>query len=123
LRDDVAALVAKHGGVMTRDELVGAVLAARGSAAPEPERTRSAAGAAFAALEVEAAREGARVSLYRGRRQPFVVATSALDEALVASPTSRARYAEALGAKADEVAQADPLLTPQRALEELRTVE
>ena len=97
LRDEVAALVAKHGGVMTREELVTALLAARGSAVPEPERSRNAAAAATAALEVEAAREGARMVLYRGRDHVFVVATPALDEAMGASPTARARYAEALG--------------------------
>ncbi len=123
LRDDLAALVAKHGGVMARDELVAALLAARGSAATDPDRTRNAAAAATAGLEVEAAREGARMALYRGREHVFVVATPALDEERRASPTALARYAEALGAKADEVAAADPLLTPQRALDELRGVE
>ena len=123
LRNDVADLVAKHGGVMTRDELVGALLAARGSAAPDGERVKGAAAAATAALEVEASRQDARVTLYRGRTHVLAVATPTLGEDRAASPTTRARYAETLGAKADEVAAADPLLTPERALEELRAVE
>ena len=123
LRNDVADLLAAHGGVMTRDELVGALLAARGSAASDTERVQNAAAAATAALEVEAARQDARMTLYRGRTHVLVVATPALAEDRSASPTTRARYAETLGARADEIAEADPLLTPERALDELRAIE
>lgn len=123
LRDDVAALVRKHGGVMTREELVAALLQARGSAARAEERGANAAAVAYAALEVEAAREGARFILYRGREHVFVMATEALGEAFAAPPAARARFAEALGARADELAAADPLLVPERALEALREVD
>ena len=123
LRNDVADLLAAHGGVMTRDELVGALLATRGSAASDTERVQNAAAAATAALEVEAARQDARMTLYRGRTHVLVVATPALAEDRSASPTTRARFAETLGLRADEIAEADPLLTPERALDELRAVE
>lgn len=123
LRDDIARLLEKHAGVMTRAELVTALLAARGSAAPEEDRERHAGAVAYAALEVETSRAGARYVLYRGRDQILVVATPELGEAFVASPAARARYAEALGARADELAGEDPLLTPERALEELAAVE
>lgn len=122
LRDDVAALLDKHGGVMTREELVAALLTARGSASPEPDRTRAAAAVAYAALEVEAGREGARYILYRGIDHVFVVATPQLGEAFVATPAARGRYAEILGSEADRLAEADPLLLPERVIEELAAV-
>jgi serine/threonine protein kinase len=123
LRDDVAALVRKHGGVMTREELVSALLQARGSAARAEERGANAGAVAYAALEVEAAREGARFILYRGSEHLFVLATEALGEEFAAPPAARARFAEALGARADALAGADPLLVPERAVEALREVE
>jgi hypothetical protein len=43
LREDVARLIDKSGGVMTGHELATALLAARGSAADDPERSRLAA--------------------------------------------------------------------------------
>ncbi|HET6763297.1 MAG TPA: BREX system serine/threonine kinase PglW, partial [Longimicrobiaceae bacterium] len=121
LRDSVAALLEKHGGVMTRAELVGALLAQRGSSAAGGERERSAGAVAYAAVEAEAAREGARFVLYRGR-ELLVLATPSLAEPFAATPGARARYAELLGARADELAAADPLLPRERAEEELLAV-
>ena len=123
LRDEVARLLQAHAGVMTQRELVAALLASRGSSGSAAAREQRAAAAAFAALEVESARESARMRLYRGRRQPLVVATTELFPDSPLSPSERGRYADALGTKADELAAADPLLTPERALEELRAVE
>jgi serine/threonine protein kinase len=123
LRDDVAGLVEKHGGVLTRGELVTALLRARGSAAADGEREAHAAAVAYAAIEVEASREGARYILYRGSGdRVFLLATAALGEAFGGTPAARARYAEELGKKADELAGADPLLLPERALEALAEV-
>jgi serine/threonine protein kinase len=122
LRADIEQLIDKHGGVMTAGELASAVRAARGSAAPEGEPLKNAAAAAYAAVETEAARESARFILYRGRDQIFIVATAALAEHYAAAPASRAKYAEALGAKAHEIADADPLLVPDRVVEELAAV-
>jgi serine/threonine protein kinase len=122
LRADVEQLLEKHGGVVTQGELSRALLAARGSAASDTERVRNASAAAYAAIETEATRESARFILYRGREHVFVVATQYLGEHLPASPAARAKYAEALGAKADELADADPLLVPDRIVEELTAV-
>jgi hypothetical protein len=107
---------------MTRTELITALLAARGSAAGEAERQAHAGAAAYAALEVEAALEQPRYILYRGREHLFVVATAHLAEHFTAAPAERAGYAEALGKKADDLAGADPILIPERALEELLAV-
>lgn len=123
LREDVARLLEKHGGVMTQRELAASLLAIRGSAAANGERARRASAVAYAAVEVEAAREGARLTLYRGRDHVFVVATPALGDAYEAAPASRARYAEALGAAADALAAEDPLPSPERVVEALQAIE
>ncbi len=73
LRDDIARLVDKHSGVMTGDELAEAVLAARGSVADGGERQRLASAVAYAALETEAVREGARFILFRDGERVVIV--------------------------------------------------
>ena len=81
-----------------------------------------AAAVAYAAIETEMLREGARYTLYRGQQAAFVVATPNLSTYSTGTPAVRAHYAESLGAKADELATADPLLTPTRVVEELQAV-
>jgi serine/threonine protein kinase len=122
LREDVARLLDKSGGVMTSHELATALLAARGSATDEPERSRLAAAVANAAVETEVAREGARYLLYRGQQRLWVVAALGLAAHYTASASARAQYAEHLGTRADALAAADPLLTPGRVVEELQAV-
>jgi hypothetical protein len=122
LRQEVATLIEKSGRVMTTDEVTVAVLAARGSAADEPQRSRWAAAIACAAVDTEMTREGARYSLHRGTHRIFIVAMSGLSDAYTAAPAARARYAEELGRRADEIAATDPLLTPSWAMEELQSV-
>jgi serine/threonine protein kinase len=122
LREDIARMIDKSGGVMTTHELAMLLLAARGSAANEPDRSRFAAAVAYAAVETEVAREGARYILYRGQQRIWVVATPSLAAHYTASSAARAQYAEHLGTTADVLAAADPLLTPIRVVEELQTV-
>jgi serine/threonine protein kinase len=122
LREDVAKMIDKTGGVMTTHELATSLLAARGSAANESDRSRFAAAVAYAAVETEVAREGARYILYRGPQRIWVVATPSLAAHYTASSAARAQYAEHLGSKADALAAADPLLTPVRVVEELQAV-
>ena len=122
LREEVGTLIEKSGGVMTTDEVTMAVLTARGSAADEPQRSRWAAAVACAAVDTEMAREGACYSLHRGAHRLFIVAMPGLSDAYTAAPAARARYAEELGRRADEIAATDPLLTPSRAMEELQSV-
>jgi serine/threonine protein kinase len=122
LRHEIAALLEKSGGVMTTDEMTVAVLTARGSAADEPQRSRWAAAIACAAVDTEMTREGARYTLYRTSQRVFIVVMPGLTDAYTASPAARARYAEELGRRADEIAATDPLLTPSRAMEELQSV-
>lgn len=122
LRDELADVLRAHGGIMTRDEVVQALLARRGSAAPEPKRSRRAAAASYAAVLVETERTGARYGIKRGTHHVFLAATAALDDAFRAAPPDRTRYAELLGAEADRIAGLDPLLPPERALDALLTL-
>jgi hypothetical protein len=122
LRQEVAAWLDKNGGVLTAEELTAAVLTARGSVAPDAERPRLAVALAAAAVETEMGREGARYTLHRGAQTVLIVATPSLSDAYTALPAARAQYAERLGARADILAEADPLLTPARLAEELRAV-
>ena len=122
LRDDIATVLDRHGGILTAAELTAAVLAVRGSAADEPTRSQYAAAVTYAAVDTELVREGARYTLYREQPHVFIVATPYLAAHYTASSAARAQYAARLGLKADELAGADPLLTPPRVLEELQAV-
>ena len=123
LRDSVAALVAKHGGVMTMRELADALAAIRGSTETGEARLRRAGAVAAAALEMESAREDSRFRLHRRDASPgasaLVLATDALDPALTASVEARADWVRELGKLADDLAEADPLLPPARVTEAL----
>jgi serine/threonine protein kinase len=127
LRDDVARLLAEHGGAATDRELAAALLALRGSAQEEPLRSRHAAAALRAANETEeSAAAGPRWRLRRsapGEDERVVFALVAQDagdgpnagEALL-------DYVDAISRRADLLAAQDPLPSPQRALEALQGV-
>ena len=123
LRESVAALVSKSGGIMTVRELAEALAATRGSIETGEARLRRAGAVAAAALEMESAREHSR---YRVQRRDasngvsaLVLATEALDPALTASMEARADWIRDLGKLADDIAGADPLLPPARVTETL----
>ena len=123
LRDSVATLVAKYGGIMTVRELADALAAARGSTETGEARLRLAGAVAAAALEMESTREEPRYRLHRRDSSSgtvaLVLATEALDPALTASVEARADWVRDLGTLAAEIAGADPLLPPVRAAEAL----
>ncbi|WP_089934848.1 BREX system serine/threonine kinase PglW, partial [Candidatus Entotheonella palauensis] len=77
LRTEIAAILDKHGGIVTADELTHAVLLSRGSSRRGEDRWRLAQAVAVAAVETELIREGARLGLYRGTAHIFVVSTPA----------------------------------------------
>lgn len=112
LRAQVHALLQGHGEVMTSRELAEALLALRGCAlSNDGERMRQASAILRAAVEAEAGLESPRFQAFAHTPDP-----------LIATHPGWASYARQLGAKADGCAQADPLLTPQRTVEALRTV-
>ena len=123
LRDSVAALVSKYGGIMTVRELAEALAATRGSTETGEARLRRAGAVAAAALEMESAREQCRYRVQRhdapNGASTLILATETLDPALTASMESRADWVRELGKLADDIAGADPLLPPARVTEAL----
>ncbi len=111
VREEVAALLNRNGGVMTLRELGEGVLVQRGSVQQEPDRSRMAQAVTRAALEVERSRELPRWIERRGDGQIFL----AWNED--GHGLERSDYAIRLGRRADELAALDPLLTPSRVLE------
>lgn len=115
LRQDVARLLASQGGAMTARALFAALLATRGSAQEEQLRPLYAAAALRAATETE---ESMKEPLWRTRRSRngiFLALTELGGEAVL-------DFMELLGRRADELAETDPLPSPQRALEVLQSV-
>ncbi len=101
----------RQGGVMTLDELAEVLIAQRGSQTAPARALPLARAIVRAAMEVETTYTDPR---FIGRRGDNAV-VFAVSEDL-------AKFAFKLGRKADELAQEDPLLNPQRALEQLRQV-
>lgn len=123
LRETVAELVMKHGGVMTVRELAEALAAARGSTETGDARLRRSGAVVTAALETESDRADGRFHLYRhgtsGGARALVLATESLDPTVSASAEARAGWVRELGRLADDAAASDPLLAPARVAEVL----
>ncbi|MEF8723740.1 MAG: BREX system serine/threonine kinase PglW [Candidatus Accumulibacter delftensis] len=112
LRNHFESLLSTQGGVMTVPELASALLAMRGCASQDDaERMRLATAVVRACCEAEAHLERLRFQEFEHRPLPLIAISAQLAE-----------YARRLGASADACAQAEPLLTPQRALETLQSV-
>jgi len=109
VRDDVAALLEREGGVMTAVELREALLLLRGSTREGAQRARVGTGAVRAACEVERSLASARWVVRR-----------AGDVVLVARSEALADWAERLGREADRLAATDPLPSPARVVEALQ---
>ena len=123
LRETVAELVMKHGGVLTVRELAEALAAARGSTETGDARLRRSGAVVTAALETESDRADGRFHLYRhgtsGGVRALVLATESLDPTVSASAEARAGWIRELGRLADDAAASDPLLAPARVAEVL----
>lgn len=126
LRDDVAIVLGQLGGVATHTEVARALIQARGTTSPtEADQLRTASAILWAALELEGSRESTcRYRLQRGDRLLAIVSTAVPggDGESLADPAAVRIWVEQLGAKADELADADPPLPPQRAVEELQSI-
>lgn len=111
LRHDVVDWLQQSGGIMADQELATALLVARGSVQDEPLRSRHAHAVLRAAIEVEQGLTSPRFYLRRtGSRM------------LLALNPNFLNYGQRLGEIADDLAIADPLIAPDRALEQLRAV-
>ena len=111
LRADLAEILSGQGGVMSVGELVEAILVARGSSQDEPQRSRQSRAIIRAAFEVE-----------RTMADPRFLVRRDDDRVLIALNAELAGYAHDLGAVADQLADEDPLVSPQRVMERLREV-
>ena len=109
--DDIHAILTNGGGVYERDELIRALLAARGSDHSPEKALQHAATALRAALEAERSRSDSRFVEYR-QGETILIAT---DPALKA-------YAIDLGKCADRLAAATQLAGPSTALTRLRGI-
>jgi serine/threonine protein kinase len=119
VRHDLEAILERAGGVLPADEVALALLAQRGSTATGTDRLRRARAVLRAALETEAARGTNRFTWRRlggGASAVLALRTDALDAEELAD------YAASLGVVADQLAAADPLLSPALALQRLRQV-
>ncbi|PWU50675.1 BREX system serine/threonine kinase PglW [Micromonospora sp. S4605] len=122
VRNEIVALLDARGGVMSADELAQALMAARGSYTAGPKRLPQAIGLVRAAVEAELSTGGdARVDIHRFRTTGLVlVGREPDDPASDVTAADFLGYAVELGARAADLAAADPLPTRQRAIEELR---
>ncbi len=112
LRDTIYEIIRASGGVLTNDELVASVLAARGSTFDEPKRTEMASVATRAAMETERGMKESRFNEYRSAHRVFVAINADLKA-----------YAVALGQLADNLAGDDPIPSPASVLEALHGVK
>lgn len=125
-RNDLAAILGRAGGVLSGDEVALALLSQRGSTATGTERLRRGRAVVRAALEAESVRESNRFTWrHVGGGTAVVVARASQtsdesDELL--DGEELADYAANLGVAADQIAAADPLMTPSAAIERLRRV-
>ena len=110
-RRDLIDLLKRAGGVMSLEELATAVLAARGSVQDEPIRTRRAFAVLRAAVEVERSLANPRFLIRRDR-----------DQVLFGLKPELLNYGRQVGDLADQLAEADPLVSPERALQQLQEV-
>ena len=108
VRHEIERLLRRGAGVMTHRELIRAVLAARGSAFDEPERTRLSSQVVRAAVETEKGLESPRFVEVRRNHRVFV----ALDRSL-------ADWVLALAERTDALLTESPDALPSRA----RTIE
>lgn len=122
LRNEVADFIQRKEGIVSMGELAARLLGVRGSSADGPIRQQHVCAVIQAALEAEYTRESVRFILYRGSHTALVIATEQLGAAFAATPTDRAKYAEALSHAASQLAKEEPLPSPGRVEESLMVV-
>ncbi|MEK7752250.1 MAG: DNA-directed RNA polymerase subunit alpha C-terminal domain-containing protein, partial [Acidobacteriota bacterium] len=118
VRNELAEFLATQGGVAEANELAQFLLTARPSEAAEPLRRRRAAAVVRAALEAERASEQPRFAERRQGRTLLI----AREREGEADGDAALEYAVRLGREAARLAAMDPLPSPDRVRELLRTV-
>lgn len=113
LREEIAEILRAQGGITTARILTRDLLIRRGSAEEEPHRTQRASAVTRAAIESERLLKYPRWLQQRESRDMVI----AMDED--GRGAERMALARLLGQTADEIADQDPLLSPQSAYGEL----
>ncbi len=111
LRNTIAEIIQAHGGAMSQLELINAVLAARGSIESEDKRKELAETVINACIETEKSADTTRFISYSGKNTIVITINKLMSS-----------YTDRLGKAADELAELDPLATPDRVIETLRDV-
>ena len=111
LRQTATEVLAAKGGVVTHEEFISSLLNLRGSALPDPERTRMASMVARVAIEAERHLQKPRFEELRRRGRIFI----ALAQELV-------DFAQSLGRIADELADEEPLPTSASTFQRLQSL-
>ncbi len=112
VREDIAQILEKSGGVMCARDLADAVLAARGSVISDKSlRDGYATAVVRAAIEAERENQNQAFADYRGKNNIFISINREV-----------AGYAERLGRAADNLAGQEPLASPARVIEILRNI-
>ena len=125
LRDDVVDMLEAHGNVMTQRELAASILARRGSVQEEPLRARYAGACVRAAVEVERHLAAPRWIVRRvDGGTDVLLARDAVDDRGEPRLDGQklADFALRLSRTADDLAVADPLLSPARVVDTLQAV-
>lgn len=119
VRNDIALLLERAGGVLPGAEIVDALLTRRGSMATGAERLTRARAVLRAAIESESARSGNRFiwrRLHDGQAAVVALSSDVHDAEALAD------YAASLGAEADRLVESDPPPSIDHAIDRLRSV-
>ena len=125
VRQEVAALLDAHGGVMAEDELARALLARRGTRDAKSDRDAAARAVARAAVEAEGSLASPHfiVRRRRGAASPVLALVREVSgERDEQAAQALAAWALALGDAADALAADEPLPAPSAVLRRLGTV-
>ncbi|MGK7952972.1 MAG: BREX system serine/threonine kinase PglW [Xenococcaceae cyanobacterium] len=129
LRETLAEILQAAEGVMSLTELTDAILLARGSVQDEPKRSQFAQAVLRVGVEVESTLKNPRFLVYRkeqGHSFPGLksqgLRVTAFRGILIASTSELAHYGYQLGEVADKLAASDPLLSPAKAIQQLRDI-
>ena len=124
LRSDMQDILSRAGGVMVVAELAEALLLARGSAQDEPLRTQFAIAVARAGVEVERVKTQPQFVVQRTQGRVLIGLTlkREISQGQVFSQELLS-YAVRLADIADTLADTDPLVSPARVLQRLRSID
>ena len=126
IREEIVELLGRRGGIAGADELAGALLAARGSLAVEPHRSRRARAVVRAAVEAESTLRGPRIVAKRLGSAMLLALSGEIEGENGPGEWDADALAESaatLGEQAEALAHREPLPTAQQVLRELRALD